>query len=122
MGPDRNTHLRNIAILLLITLAVWLIPGGDAAGDTLGNLLSIAFVGAIVFFAYRVYMERRMTLFGLSDRARAQLYGSFALAAITLVATARMWDQGGPGALAWFALMALALYGVYTVYRAAKEY
>ena len=33
MGPDRKTHLRNIAIIVLLAVAVWQVPGGDRSVD-----------------------------------------------------------------------------------------
>lgn len=122
VGPDGGKHLRNIAIIVALACAVWLLPGGDTASLTIGNLLGIVFIGGILFFGYRIYMERRETIFGLEDRQRGILYASMALGAITLVATRRMWDAGGLGALLWLAFMAAAIWGLYTVWRAYREY
>ena len=122
MGPDRGTHLRNIAIIIALALVVWLIPGGEAAGVTLSNVLMIVFVSGILFLFYRLYMENRETIFGLEERQRGILYAALALLAITLVATGRMWDAGGIGAVLWLALMGVAIYAVYGVWRAYRTY
>ena len=122
VGPGRGTHLRNIAIILAITLVVWLVPGGEAAGRTIDNLLGIVFMGGLLFFGYRLYMEHRETIFGLEERQRGIFYASLALAAITLVATARMWDEGGLGAILWLSFIALAAWGLVTTWRAYREY
>jgi hypothetical protein len=122
VGPDRGKHLRNIAIILAVTLVVWLVPGGDAAGRTIDNLLGIIFLGGLLFFGYRLYMERRETIFGLEERQRGIFYASVALAAITLVATGRMWDEGGLGAILWLAFIALAAWGLVSTWRAYREY
>jgi hypothetical protein len=123
VGPDRGKHLRNIAIIVLLAVAVWKLPGGGAASATVSNLLSVLFVGGLLLLAYRVYVERRDVLMGLEDRQRGILYGSFALAAFTLIATRKMWDDGGGvGTLVWLVLMCLALYGVYYVWRAYRTY
>ena len=50
------------------------------------------------------------------------LYGSLALASLALLATSRLWDQGGLGALIWIGLIAVAVWGVYRVWRAYSEY
>src|SRR5919197_5748683 len=121
MGPDRGKHLRNIAIIVLLAVVVWKVPGGGAASVTVSNLLSVVFVGALLFFAYRLYMERRNAILGLDDRQRGLLYGSLALGAFTLVATRRMWDSGGLGAIVWLVLMCLTIYGVYSVWRAYRS-
>jgi hypothetical protein len=123
VGPDRGKHLRNIAIIVVLAVAVWKVPGGGEASITISNLLSVLFVGGLLFFAYRLYMERREVIMGLEDRQRGILYGSFALAAFTLVATRKMWNSAnGVGTLVWLVLMCLALYGVYYVWRAYRTY
>jgi hypothetical protein len=122
MGPDRNRHIRNVLIIVLLALAVWLLPGGDTGSSTIYNLLTVLLTAGLIFFAYRVYMEQRATIFGLGDRQRAILYGAVALAGFALIATAKLWDEGGLGALIWFALIGLAAYGIYTVWRTYQEY
>ncbi len=122
MGPDRGKHIRNIAIILAITLVVWLVPGGDAAGRTIDNLLGIVFIGGLLFFSYRLYMEHRETIFGLEERQRGIFYAALALGAITLVATRRMWDEGGLGAILWLSFIGLAVWGLVTTWRAYREY
>jgi TRAP-type C4-dicarboxylate transport system permease small subunit len=122
VGPDRNTHIRNVAIILALALAVWLLPGGDAASVTIGNLISIVFIGGLLFFGYRMYMEHRSTILDLEDRQRGILYASVALGAITLVATRRMWDEGGLGAVLWLSFMSAAIWGLYSVWSTYREY
>ncbi len=123
MGPDRNTHLRNIAIVLLLSLAVWKLPGGgDTSAAILAVLLVILWAG-VLFFGYRIYMEHRMTIHSLDDRLRALLYGSLVVVVLTLVATSRLWNEaGGLGVLIWFGLLGLAAWGLATVWRAYREY
>lgn len=121
MGPDRAKHLRNVAILIALALIVWLVPGGARAGATVSSLLGIAFAAGLLFFAYRVYMERRDTIFGLEDRQRGILYASLALATVTIVGTSRMW-QTGLGAIVWIALLGLAAAGAYSVWNAYRTY
>jgi hypothetical protein len=122
VGPDRGKHIRNIAIILAITLVVWLVPGGDEAGRTIDNLLGIIFIGGLLFFGFRLYMEHRETIFGLEERQRGIFYAAVALGAITLVATRRMWDQGGLGAVLWLAFIGLGVWGLLSTWRAYREY
>ena len=122
MGPDRGRHLRNIAIIVALALVVWLVPGGDSAGLTIANLLSLIFVGGILFLGFRLYMENRETIFGLEERQRGVLYAAAALVAITLVATRRMWDAGGLGAIVWLMLIGAGVYALVGVWRAYREY
>jgi hypothetical protein len=123
VDSERGKHLRNIGIILALALAVWLVPGGDTASLTISNLLTIVFVGGLLFFGYRLYMEHRETIFSLPERQRGILYAAIALATITIVATRRMWDEGGGlGAMLWLAFLALSVWAVYTVWRAWREY
>ena len=122
MGPDRSRHIRNILIIIGLALVVWLLPGGDTGSNTVYNLLTVILTAGLLFFAYRLYMEHRATIFGLGDRTRALLYGAIALAALAIVATSRLWNEGGLGALVWFGLISLAAWGMYRVWRTYSEY
>jgi hypothetical protein len=122
VGPDRGTHIRNILIVLALAVVVWKLPGGGTASLTVSNLLGIIFIGGLLFFGYRIYMENRETIFGLEERQRGLLYASLALIAITLIATGRMWDAGGLGAVLWLAFIGAAIWGLYSVWRTYREY
>ena len=122
MGPDRNRHIRNVLILLGLTLVVWLVPGGGTASLTLSNLLSIVLLAGLLFLGYRLYMENRSTIFGLEERQRGILYAALALIAITLVATSRMWGAGGLGAVLWLALLGAGAWAIYRVWRSYRTY
>jgi hypothetical protein len=122
VGPDRRTHLRNIAIVIVLAVVVWKLPGGGTASLAISNLLGLIFIGGLLFLGYRIYMENRETIYGLGERQRGILYASIALAAITLIATRRMWDAGGIGAILWLAFIGLAVWGLYAVWRTYREY
>jgi hypothetical protein len=123
VGPDTRKHLRNIAIIVVLAVAVWKVPGGGEASLTISNLLWIVFVGGLLFFGYRMYMEHRESIFGLPERQRGVMYAAVALITITLVATRRMWNEGGGlGAVLWLAFLALAIWGLVSVWRAYREY
>ena len=75
----------------------------------------------LFFLGYRIYMERRVTIFGLEERQRGLLYGALALAVFAIVATSRMWDAGGLGALLWLAMLGAAGWALYSVWRAYQH-
>lgn len=114
-------NVRNVLIVLALGAAVMLVPGGGRASDAILQALVIVMLGALAFLAIRLYRERRSDLYGLGERNRAILYGSVGLATFLLVAAERMWDTG-VGAIVWFGLVGAAVYGVYFVFRAAREY
>ncbi len=122
MGPDRTKNIRNVLIIVALALAVWLLPGGNTGSNTIYNLLTVLLTAGLMFFAFRLYMEHRATIFGLEDRQRGILYGAVALAGFAIIATSKLWNEGGLGALLWFGMIALAGYGMYTVWRSYQEY
>ena len=122
MGPDRNKHIRNAAIVLALAVAVWKIPGGGTASQTIANIFSVIFLASLFFLGYRVYMERRETIFSLEERQRGLMYGALALATFALVATSRLWDAGGLGALLWLAMLGASGWALYSVWRAYRTY
>jgi hypothetical protein len=122
VGPDRNKHLRNIAIILAITVAVWKLPGGGTAAATISNVFGVLFLGGLCFLGYRLYMEHRDTILGLEERQRGLMYGAMALIVFSLVATAQLWDLGPLGAMLWLAMIGGAAYALYSVWRAYRTY
>ena len=119
---DRYKNLRNVAIILVLAVAVWKLPGGGTAAQTISNIFSVFFLGGLFFFGYRTYMEHRDTIFGLEERQRALLYGALALIAFALAATARMWDVGIVGGMLWLAMIGAAGWAIYSVWRAYRTY
>jgi hypothetical protein len=112
---------RNVVIVFALAAVVMLAPGGGNASAAILQLLVIAMLGAIGWLAVRLYREHRTDIYSLGDRNRAILYACVGLAALTVTATDRLWVTG-PGTIVWFALIALAGYGVYFVFRASRQY
>jgi len=113
---------RNVAIILGLAALVSFAPGGLTVRNTVANVITVVFVGGVAFFAYKLYMENRMTLFDLPDQRRLLLYGSATALAFALIATRRLWDAAGAGILLWFALIGAAAYGFAVVIRGWREY
>ena len=109
-------------VVMLVALVITVAPGGGAALDGLFAVLVLGFLVAIALLGRRLYGEHRLLLDSLDDRARLVLYGSVALAFLTFAATGRLFGAGAPGAIAWFALLALCSYGVYWVYMRSRTF
>ena len=103
-------------VIMLVALGLEVLPGGGNALDVVLTLLTIAFFAAIAFLVYRLYRQYGFELDSLDSSLRLGLYGSLALAVLTFTATDRLFDVGGAGVLVWFALLALASYGLYWVW------
>ena len=111
-----------LGVVALIALAFTVLPGGGSALDVAVAFLTILFLAAIAVLGYRLYMQYRIDLDGLEPNVRLTLYGSIALAIITIVGTDRLFDAGGAGIVGWFALLALCSYGIYWVWTQWRQY
>ena len=118
---ERAKTARNVAIVMLIAAAVFLIPGGGRAASTFEAALFVAFGVAIAYLGLFLYRERRVAVHSLGDRYRGVLYGSIALGVAAVAARERMF-QTGLGELVWFVLIGLVVYGLLVVYRYSRSY
>ena len=112
---------RNIGIIAVIALAIAFIPGGLGTARLALAILSLAFLAAIGFLGYRLYMEHKFTLWSMSDRHRAQLYGGLAVAFMTLTATNRLLGSGF-GFVLWIALLSGSVLAVYQAWVESRRY
>jgi len=111
-----------IALIALIALVFTVLPGGGGVLEVAIRLLLVAFLAAVGLLGYRMWHQYRFELEGLEARQRLVLYGSIGLAFLTLCASTRMFDSGGFGALAWFALLGICSYGLYWVWTQYRSY
>jgi hypothetical protein len=109
-------------LVMLVALALVVLPGGGNALDVVLTLLTVVFFGSIAFLVYRLWRQYRFELDALDPNVRLVLYASPALALLTLTATSRLFDSGGGGVLIWFALLALASYGLFWVWTRYRRY
>lgn len=111
-----------IAVIALVALALTALPGGGGALRVALTLLSVFFFAAVAFMGYRLFHQFRFELESLEDRQRLVLYGSVGLAFLTICGSQRMFDSGGFGVLAWFALLGICAYGLYWVWVGYRRY
>jgi hypothetical protein len=109
-------------VIALIALVLVVLPGGGSALDVVLTLLTVAFFAAIAALGYRMYHQYRVDLQTLEPSTRVGLYGSLGLALLTFTATDRLFEAGGAGVLVWFALLALASYGLFWAWNRYRRY
>ena len=109
-------------IVLLVAAALTALPGGQETVSALLTVLSIAFFVLIALLGARLFRQNRATIESLEPRQRFILYSSIGLALLTFTATNRLFDAGGLGTLAWFALLGAASYGIYWVWTQYRSY
>jgi hypothetical protein len=121
MSDDRKKTARNVAIVLAIAAAVAFLPGGGRAAATVRAILTVLFAVGFGYAGLRFYLMNRVAIYSLGDRRRALGYGAFGVAVFTLAAKERMWETGF-GVFAWFVVLVLAGYTLFTLYRYARTY
>jgi hypothetical protein len=112
---------RNILIIVVIAALVVIIPGGGTGANVAGQAVWLVFLGAMGWWAAITYRQHRIALYSLGDRKRALLYAAVAVAALTLIATGRLWKTGA-GIIVWFVLVGAAAYAVFAIVWSAREY
>jgi|GEM_PF-655831 len=113
---------RNIGIIVLLALVVWLAPGGGEGAQFVSQLLNAVFIVTMAVICGILYRQYRGEIFSLGDAWRFALYAAVGVAIVTVAASRRLFDLGGPGALAWFALIGGASYTLYLVWQRYRSY
>ena len=112
---------RNIGVVVLLALAVWLLPGGGEGADFIIQLLNAVFIALIAIGGALLYRRFREDIFVLGDRWRFALYAAIGVAVITVAASERLFDSGA-GAVLWFGLIGAASYTLYLVWQHHRSY
>jgi hypothetical protein len=111
-----------LGVIALVALVFTVLPGGGNALDVLLTAFTIAFFAAIALLVARLYRQYRLDIETLDSNIRLALYGSLAVAVLTFTGTDRLFDAGGAGVLLWFALLALASYGLFWAWTRYRRY
>ena len=112
---------RNVGIILLLGLAVWLLPGGGESADFLMRLLNAIFIVLMALGCALLYRRFRGEIHALGDQWRLALYAAIGVAIVTVAASGRLFDTGA-GAVLWFALIGAASYTLYLVWQHHRSY
>jgi len=109
-------------VIALVALVFVVLPGGGNALDVVLTALTIVFFAAIALLVARFYRQYRLDLDTLDENIRLALYGSLAIAVLTFTGTDRLFEAGGGGVVVWFALLAVASYGLFWAWTRYRRY
>jgi amino acid transporter len=112
-------HARNVAILMLIALAIVALPGGGDTAALVGAILSLLIVSLLAYIGGRFYRDHQLDLYSLRDADRAIIYVAFG-GIVLVLAWWRFGTTGG--ALLSIALLAVCAGGLLHVYRNWQRY
>ena len=114
-------QVRNVAILMLIALAIVAVPGAGNAWALAGGVVSLILFALLAYFAGRFYRDHQLDIYGLGDLDRATLYAAIAIVAIVLAGWGNLFDRTS-GTVVAIALLALSAAGLMRVYRNWQRY
>jgi drug/metabolite transporter (DMT)-like permease len=109
-------------VIALVALVLVVLPGGGNALDVVLTALTMLFFAAIALLVARAYRQYRLEFDSLGQNIRFALYGSLAIAVLTFTGSDRLFDAGGGGVVLWFALLALASYGLFYAWTRYRRY
>lgn len=112
---------RNIAIVILLGLVVWLVPGGGEGAGFINQLLGAIFIVLMALGCGMLYRRFRGEIFSLGDTWRFALYAAVGIAIVTFAASRRLFETGA-GAVLWFGLIGGASYTLYLVWQRHRSY
>src|ERR1700730_17840192 len=107
-------HARNVAIIMLIALAVVALPGGSDTAGLISAVFSLLIAALLAYFAGRFYRDHQIDLYGLGDRDRGILYLSLGTIVVVLAASGRL-AASTAGTLVEIAAFALCAGGLLRV-------
>ncbi len=112
---------RNVAIVMVLALAVAFVPGGGNAVDTVFTALTMGFLAGITWMLYTLSRENQLTLATLSDSRRAIFYAAFGMIALLIAGTDKLFSTGG-GTIVWIVLLAASVAAIWRIWLEANTY
>lgn len=111
---------RNIAIILLLALALTVLPAGGNIAEAVLSTLSILFAVAIGAMLIRFWKDTSLQRDTFADRQRWLIYGSIGAIALMIVGADELLASG-PGVIVWVAVLIGAGWLIFNTWREAQS-
>jgi len=106
---------RNVAIVMLLALAVAFVPAGGNFAEALLAAIAMGFLAGIAWFLFVFSRQNQLTLTALSDGRRALLYGALGTIALLIAGQDELLASGG-GTLLWIVLLSASVAAIWRVW------
>lgn len=113
--------LRNVAIVMLLALAVAYLPAGGNLAEAILTAITMAFLAGIAWMVFVLSRQNQLTLAALGDGRRAILYGALGMIALLVAGQDEFFSSGG-GTLAWIVLLGASIAAIWRVWIDANSY
>lgn len=125
MQPARRIFpvrtLRDVAIIMLLALAVAFTPSGGNAADAILTAITMGFLAGIAWMLFVLSRQNQLTLAALSDGRRAILYAALGMIALLIAGSDKLFSSGG-GTLLWIVLLGASVAAIWRVWIDANSY
>ena len=113
--------MRNVAIVMVLALALAFAPHGGNAADAILTAITMGFLAAIAWALFVLSRRNQLTLAALGDGRRAVLYGALGLIALLVAGSDEMFASGG-GTLLWILLLGASVGAIWKIWTEANTY
>ena len=112
--------VRNVAIIVLLALALTLLPAGSNVAAAILVFLGLVMGLAIVALLIRLWTQTGLQRDTFTDRQRWLIYGSIGAIALMVVGADELLSSG-PGTVAWVAIIAVSGWLIFNTWREAQS-
>lgn len=114
-------NVRNVAIILVLALAVAFLPSGKNFADAILTVITMGFLAGITWMLYVLSRENQLTLATLSDGRRAIFYGAFGLLVLLIAWADELFTSGG-GTVLWILMLVGSVLAIWKIWSEANTY
>ena len=104
---------------MVLAAGVAFLPGGGEVTDAILQTLSLAFLAAIAFAAWRFLRDNEFTMLAMPDSRRYLLFGAIALLVVLVAGMGSMWSSG-LGTFIWLILAGVSIVTLWRVWTEAR--
>ena len=112
--------VRNVAIIVLLALALTLLPAGSNVAEGILVFLGLVMGLAVVALLIRLWTQTGLQRDTFTDRQRWLIYGSIGAIALMVVGADELLSSG-PGTVAWVAIIAVSGWLIFNTWREAQS-
>jgi hypothetical protein len=113
--------LRDVAIIMVLALAVAFAPSGGNFAEAILTAISMGFLAAIAWMVFMLSRQNQLTLATLTDARRAILYGALGMIALLIAGSDELFASGG-GTLVWILLLGGSIAAIWRIWIDANSY
>ncbi len=113
--------LRNVAIIMLLALAVAFAPAGGNVAEAILTAITMGFLAGIAWMLFVLSRQNQLTLATLTDARRGILYGALGMIALLIAGSDELFSTGG-GTLVWILLLGASVAAIWRIWVEANSY